>query len=59
MANVIVGTLVFGLIAAALWKTIKNHRAGGCGCGCGECGAPCAPSQKEGMDSGIYYGKTR
>ena len=38
MSTLIVGALVFGLLAAALLKTVKNYRSGGCGCGCADCG---------------------
>jgi hypothetical protein len=37
MSTFIVGALVFGLVAMALWKTVKNYRSGGCGCGCDGC----------------------
>ena len=38
MSTRIVGALIFGLIAFALMKTVKNYRSGGCGCGCDDCG---------------------
>jgi hypothetical protein len=38
MSTFIVGALVFGLIGAAILKTVKNFRSGGCGCGCDGCG---------------------
>jgi hypothetical protein len=38
MATVIVGAVVFGLIAAAVLKIVKDRRSGSfCGCGCGRC----------------------
>jgi hypothetical protein len=37
-STLIVGALVFGLIAAAVLKIVKDHRAGkSCGCGCEGC----------------------
>jgi hypothetical protein len=39
--TIVVGALVFGLIALALLKTVKNYRSGGCGCGCDGCGKNC------------------
>jgi hypothetical protein len=37
MSTLIVGALVFGLLAIALLRTVKNYRSGGCGCGCDGC----------------------
>ncbi len=37
MINWVIGAVVIGLMALALRKTIKNAKAGGCGCGCSGC----------------------
>ena len=37
MSTIIVAVLVFGLIAIAILKTLKNYSSGGCGCGCDGC----------------------
>jgi hypothetical protein len=38
MSTFIVGALVFGLLAAAILKVVRDRRSGSCGCGCGGCG---------------------
>ncbi|WP_368491118.1 FeoB-associated Cys-rich membrane protein [Clostridium sp. BJN0013] len=38
MSTVIVGVILFGIIAFAGYKTYKSHKGGsGCGCGCSGC----------------------
>lgn len=38
MPTIIVGAIVFGIIAYAGYRTYKNYRKkGGCGCGCSGC----------------------
>ncbi|MDR1377354.1 MAG: FeoB-associated Cys-rich membrane protein [Synergistaceae bacterium] len=49
MPTLIVGILVFGVIAAAVRKIVKDRRSGkscGCGCGCEGCGA-CGPASQD------------
>jgi hypothetical protein len=46
MSTLIVGALVFGLIAMALLRTVKNYRSGGCGCGCDGCRGACGKDEK-------------
>lgn len=41
MANIIVGLIVVGIVALAVKSLIKQKKAGGCGCGCENCGANC------------------
>jgi len=39
MGTLIVGVLVFGLLALAAYKTYQDRKKGkGCGCGCEGCG---------------------
>jgi hypothetical protein len=51
MSTLIVGALVFGLIAAAVWKIIRDRRSGAaCGCGCGGCDKTCGSKARERED---------
>ena len=38
-ATIVVGAIVFGVIAMIIYKMIKDKKSGkkGCGCGCGGC----------------------
>lgn len=47
LSTIIIGTVVLGLVAFALVRTILNFRKGrsACGCGCGGC-AKAAPRTK-------------
>jgi hypothetical protein len=41
LSTIVVGALVFGLLAAALFRLIRAARRGQCGCGgCAGCGNP-------------------
>ncbi|MDR1107651.1 MAG: FeoB-associated Cys-rich membrane protein [Spirochaetaceae bacterium] len=42
LSTILVGTVVLGIIALALVKTVKTVRKGGspCGCGCEKCRRP-------------------
>ncbi|MBC8585226.1 FeoB-associated Cys-rich membrane protein [Youxingia wuxianensis] len=37
MATWIIGTIVIGAMIFAAYKSFKNHKDGGCGCGCSGC----------------------
>jgi hypothetical protein len=47
MSTIIVGALVFGLVAAAILKIVRDHKSG-CGCGCCDksCGRSACNSEK-------------
>lgn len=44
MGTIIVGVILFGVVAAIIGNMIKNKKAGKslqCGCGCEHCGGQC------------------
>ncbi|MDD4571236.1 MAG: FeoB-associated Cys-rich membrane protein [Clostridia bacterium] len=37
MSAFVIITVIIGLIALAVYNIYKNHKKGGCGCGCKNC----------------------
>ena len=50
LPTVLVGLVVFGLLAAAVAYLVRKHKkGGGCGCNCAGCSGCCASNARKNM----------